>query len=422
MQEQHQHDHRQCSADEDVLLHEVDRGMDVVRLVVDLHKLQPAGFQNLFIDLGPHLAETFHDVEHVGSRFANAVHRDARFAKLPNDSRRLAVTVANLGNVPHVDRRAVPHGNKLVLDLFFAAELAERPDDPAAFAFPVIAGGRVFVLRSQHAAQILNGDLPGRQPLGIDDHLHLVIEPAINIRLRNAGYAFEPRFDFVFGKTPHFHDVDGFVRQQSFADHRMFFGQSPQSQHGQTHVVRAANGVQLPGQFRMLILHGRDLLVGRPAGAQDEPGDRTVARVRRGDDRLVRVFRVFGNLLQPRVHLEQRFVDVRSDVKLERHGSLRIGRVGGEFDQALDALQLLFLLDDDFAFDLLRTGARPARFDADRRPLDFRRQLHRHPHESNRTKQRDEQDADSHLDRVMDNRADGVHTQPLKNRRRRVMA
>ena len=42
MQEQHQHDHRQRTADEDVVLHQVDGRVDVLGFVVDLRELQAA--------------------------------------------------------------------------------------------------------------------------------------------------------------------------------------------------------------------------------------------------------------------------------------------------------------------------------------------------------------------------------------------
>ena len=82
------------------------------------------------------------------------------------------------------------------------------------------------------------------------------------------------------------------------------------------------------------------------------------------------------------------------------------------FDHALDALELLLLLLDDLALDLHRAGAGPAGLDRDRRLLHLRRQLHRHADERENAEERQQEDADRHLDRVAHQCGDEVHATP----------
>ena len=77
------------------------------------------------------------------------------------------------------------------------------------------------------------------------------------------------------------------------------------------------------------------------------------------------------HLLQPRAHHQQRLVHVGVDGELEDDPPHRVHALGRHLLHAFDALQLLFLLLDDFLFDFLRARAGPARFDRD--ASEFRR-------------------------------------------------
>ena len=118
-------------------------------------------------------------------------------------------------------------------------------------------------------------------------------------------------------------------------------------------------------------------------------------------------------MLQAAVDLQQRLVHVRADVELERDRAGRIGAFRGHLGDALDALELLLLLDHDLLFDLLRTGAGPARLDRDRGRLHLGCQLHRHPHQRDDAEQRDQQNADGDLDRIANKGIDKLHRECL---------
>ncbi len=134
----------------------------------------------------------------------------------------------------------------------------------------------------------------------------------------------------------------------------------------------------------MFVRESLDLFDRRLQSTQDEPGDRAVRCAAGRDHRFVGVFGVLGDLLQSAVDFQQRLFHVRADEELQRDPCHRVHRLAGHFSHALDTLQLLFLFLRDLAFDFLWACSRPSRFDRDRRGLDFRDQLHRHPQDGDR--------------------------------------
>ncbi len=74
--------------------------------------------------------------------------------KSPHQAVGFLVTQSHFGHVANVDRIAIAHGEQLLFDLFGAAKLTQRPHDPAAFSFPIVAAGGVLVLCLQHSAHI----------------------------------------------------------------------------------------------------------------------------------------------------------------------------------------------------------------------------------------------------------------------------
>ena len=208
MQEQHQHGHRQRAADEDVVLHQVDGRVDVLGFVVDLRELQAARIEHFLVELGHRCLQAVHHVEHVGVGLARGVDGDARFAEAADEAVGLLVAEAHLGHVADEDRRAVADRQQLVLDLLRRAELAQRAHDPAALAFPEVAGRRVLVLAAEHVADVGEREPAGGQLLRIDDHLQLVFQAAERGRLRHAGHALEAGFDLVLGEAAQLRDVE----------------------------------------------------------------------------------------------------------------------------------------------------------------------------------------------------------------------
>ena len=149
----------------------------------------------------------------------------------------------------------------------------------------------------------------------------------------------------------------------------ILLGQPPQPEHRQAFALGGVGFVDRGLQVRML----GDQLVGFARGrhplAEDEPGDRPVGGVGRVDDRLVGVFGIVGHLGQLGVDLEHRLLHVGADGELERHPAHRVHALGGHLADAFDALELLLLLLNDLALDLLRAGAGPDGFDRQRRDL-----------------------------------------------------
>ena len=171
VQEDHQHDHRQRAADEDVLLDEVDGGIDVLGFVVNLRQLQSLLFQNALVQLRVDGLQSRHHVQHVGSRFAQDIDRDTGFAEAAHESIGLLEAQADLGHVANIHRVAVAHRQQLSLDVLRRAELSQRPHDPPPFALPIITAGRVFILAAQHVTDVHNRELTGRKFFRIDDDL-----------------------------------------------------------------------------------------------------------------------------------------------------------------------------------------------------------------------------------------------------------
>ena len=162
-------------------------------------------------------------------------------------------------------------------------------------------------------------------------------------------------------------------------------------------MCESTNAVDVRRQLGMLFREGRQLGVGRIARAEDKPGDRPVVGVGRGDDRLVGIFRILAHLLQSADDVDDRLLHLRADQEFQRDPSQRVRAFGRHLGDAFDALELLFLLDDDLLLDFLRTCSRPTRFDRDRGRLHLRRQLHGHPREGDPAEQCHQQHTDQHL-------------------------
>ena len=70
MQEDHQHNHRQRATHKDVLLHQIDRGINVFSFVVDLGQLQALAEEHTRIKFAVDCLQTGHGIEHIGPCFA----------------------------------------------------------------------------------------------------------------------------------------------------------------------------------------------------------------------------------------------------------------------------------------------------------------------------------------------------------------
>ena len=399
-QEQEQDQDRQAAADHDVLVDEAYRRVDVLGLVVDLLEDQAVSGQGARVQLGRSLADAVHDVEDVGARLAQAVHRQNRRAEVADDAVRLLVAELHGRHVADIDGPPVAAGEQDGFDLFGAVELPERPDDVAPLALPEVAGGGVLVARPQGAAHVLDRDPARRQFLGIDDDLQLLFGAAEDVGVRDAGDPLHPRLDDILREPAARVHVD--VGREELAHPLVFLRCRQEPSHAQAALVGAAGRLEDRRELGPIRLDLSDLFGRLDERPQDEPRDGLVRRVGRAQDRLIRLFGILAHLLQARVHLQERRTHVDADVELEREPADAIHALAGHLAHPLDALELLLLLLDDLALDLLRARAGPARLDGDRRDLHLRCELHGHANERDGAEERDQEDADRDLDGVLD--------------------
>ena len=273
MQEDHQRDHRQCGPEENVLGHESDGRVNVVGLIVDLSQVEVLSVQDGFVQPLVHVAQTCHHIKDIRPPFAQHTHGDAVGPEPPHDAVRLLEAVAHLGHIGDVDRRTVPHGQQLPLDMLLRAELVQRPHDPAPLPLPKIAARGVAVLASQNSAHVGDGQLPRGELLGIDDHLQLVLQPANDIGVRDPFDSLKRRFNVVFRESPHRQNID--LREQR-SRFRMLRNDLLQAVDGHTDVVSLQHRVEFRRDVGMLLLELANLFRRRAACRQHEPGDRLV--------------------------------------------------------------------------------------------------------------------------------------------------
>ena len=143
-------------------------------------------------------------------------------------------------------------------------------------------------------------------------------------------------------------------------------------------------------------------VVRRIARTENEPGNGPVVGVRRGNHRLVGVFRILAHLLQATNHVDDGLLHFGADPEFQRDASQRVGAFGRHLGDALDTLELFFLLHDDLLLHFLRAGPRPTCLDRDRRRLHLGGQLHRHPRQRDPAEDGHQQHADQHFRGIPD--------------------
>ena len=163
MQEQHQDDDGQRSAQDDVLLNQPDRRVDVHRFVVNLAQHQILTFQYTSVQFFNFVLEPIHHVDHVGTRFLLDVDRDVGNTKSTHESTWFFETQLDVRDVANVNRFAAGIGNRLFGNLFDRSVLPQRSDDITTFAFGKISAGNVLVVLDQCLPQILQRQSASRQ-------------------------------------------------------------------------------------------------------------------------------------------------------------------------------------------------------------------------------------------------------------------
>ena len=127
---------------------------------------------------------------------------------------------------------------------------------------------------------------------------------------------------------------------------------------------------------------------------QHEPGNRPGVGSDGGEDRFLGPVWVVGNLVELVGDPNQGGGDIGADGELQEDPADAVQALAGHSPNALDALELFLLLEDDLPLDLLRAGPGPDRLNTDLRPIDARNQLHRDPVQGEKA----EQDQENHPD------------------------
>src|SRR5262245_25044076 len=180
-QKDEQRQKRKQAAPEQVVADEADGRIDVIAFVVDLDELESLRAQQIVVERVARDVQTPFDFQHVRADFAHGINRDAVAAEAADESVGFLVAEQRVADVADVDGNPVFAGEKRILDLLGRAELAERADDVAAFAFPIVASGRIFVLGAKGGANIGDGEAAGGQLLRIDDDLQLFFAAAEHV-------------------------------------------------------------------------------------------------------------------------------------------------------------------------------------------------------------------------------------------------
>jgi len=322
-QEEQQNQNGQGAADVDIGSYEVDRGVDVVGLLIDQLQPESLGIEQVAVDLGHDHAHLFHHVEHVAPGRTLGVERQSRAANRANEDSRLAVAQLGVSHVANVDRCAARRRKDDVLNVFGCVIVPRGAYDVAPLALVEVPRRVILVFRGQGQGHIGHRQVTHGKPIRVDDDLHLALAAAEHVDTRDTGNPFDTRLDLVFDVVEKGFHVDIVVA------------------FGEDHEPRGGLRVGIDGV----------------------------------DQRLVDIVRVGRDLLQTIRDTHEDRVRVGSDGEL--HHDLAPAVVGLAFQlaQTVETLELLLLLVDDLALDLERARTGPRRQNGRPGAVDVRSQL-----------------------------------------------
>ena len=362
-QEQQQHQRRQGAADEDVLLHQVDGGIDVDGLVVDLGQLEAGVGKHRLVELGHRLAYAPHGLDDVGAGIALGVEGEPRLAEIAHGRRRLGVGNADLGDVAHGDPRHA-------------------------------SGGRIGDAAQHHRAHLL-----GRRELALGTH-HVAALAFLHGAGgdRGAGVA---------------QDLDHLRHGEAVAGHLL-------GEHGDHHLAHAAGpDVDLgdAGDPLQAVLHhvldeiavGMNGAVVAGQTAEAEVCDGPVVAAGGVEGRFVDLGRIAADPVQTVGDQQQRLVHILVDAEFQGHPGAPVARAAAHLFQALQPAHHLLLAVDDLALDLGRGGAGPVGADGDHRAAHVGGELDGDRCEGQQPEQNDHHDRSHDGHGPLDGQPDQVH-------------
>ena len=249
-------------------------------------------------------------------------------------------------------------GDDGALDAVDTVVLADGAEADVGASVGDAPGGDVAVGAADGVDELAGGDAALGEVDGVEADLDLAFAAAEDVDLGDAGHALDGGLDAVLGEVLHGADVKG---------------------------------------------------VGR-GGAEDDPGDVVAVHPVRGeDDGLVGVFWVVGDLAELVGDFAEGFFLRCAGEELQADRAAGLGAGAGHLLEALEALQLLFLLVDDLLLDLVGAGALPEGLDGDDGVLDVGRELDGDALDAEDAGEHDEDHADGHGDRLSDDELEEVH-------------
>ena len=356
-QEQEENRHGEDAADDQVLLHQVDGTVDVVRFVVDLKQLEAPAVEDFVVQFPDGFPEVLHRVQGIGPGLADGVDGNGIAPHFPDDVLRLLIRDADGRHVPHVHRCAVPPGDNDVPHVFGALVFAGGPDDVRSFAFIEIPRAVIAVFLIQRLRQFQHRQGTDGQFQGVHEHAQLPFAAPVHVRRGHARNALEPRLDHVFRKIPQGVDFDGVAFQR--------FENKP------------------------------------PHGA--------AARIGAADHGFVDFVGIFLDLVEPVGDAKKRRLGIGAGRKPEDDFSGVVGTFAEHFLQPLHPFQLLFLFVHDFAFDFLGAGPLPPGRNRDLGLGDVGRELDGQLHERHEPEEGHENHDHGRGHRIPDGELDDVH-------------
>ena len=202
---------RDCAAEPDILYHEVDRGVDVNRLVVELAKNEFFLRDRSGIEIRDRLANATHRLDDICADLTGCIDRNRRFAVRANTLGRLLEAIGYVGNIAdehacdaagaRLDRIGRRPENHLT-DGLDGIELRFRPYHIPAFSlFNVTARDR-DIGRSHPRQHFGDGQAIASHLRRVDDDPNFFGTAAVNLGCRNAWHTFQRSRTTSTAKSP----------------------------------------------------------------------------------------------------------------------------------------------------------------------------------------------------------------------------
>ena len=230
-------------------------------------------------------------------------------------------------NIAQANRHAIEVCHQQVAHLVQVAELVDGSNQVALAAFLDASTRDVDVFLAQPVNHQVHGDIELRQAVGVDQHLHLVLEAAANLHGSDAIYRLEPLLELVVGVAAKAHELSplaarGVLGRGQHQAHHRFGGRIEAQHHGRLGFQWQAQDVEFVAHLQACLVH-----VGAPGKLQHH-----VALAGAGDrlelaQSLDHAYRFFHRLADQRFDFNRRGAGV-----FGAHRQCRVTQVGQQVD------------------------------------------------------------------------------------------